>query len=77
MSLRALPIIALIAISSIAPAGAQSPPGARREGCLEDYERLCSNVSRGGGRIRKCMMDNAERLSPQCKAALASRAKSD
>ena len=77
MSLRVLPVIALIAVHTIAPASDQSPGSAPRDACLEDYKRLCSSVSRGGGRIRKCMMDNSDKLSPQCKAALAARAKTN
>ena len=77
MNLRVLPVIALIAIHTIAPAGGRSPGNAPRDACLEDYKRLCSSVSRGGGRIRKCMTDNSDKLSPQCQAALAARAKTN
>ena len=77
MSLRVLPVIALIAVHTIAPASGQSPGNAPRDACLEDYKRLCSSGSRGGGRIRKCMTDNSDKLSPQCKAALAARAKTN
>lgn len=77
MSMRVLPIITLIAVCSIVPARGQSLPSAPRDACLEDYRRLCSDVARGGGRIRKCMMDNAGQLSARCKAALGSRTKSN
>ena len=77
VSRRALPFIALVSILAIAPASGQDPRSAARDACLDDYKRLCSSVSRGGGRIRKCMLDNSDRLSAQCKAALATRSKAN
>jgi hypothetical protein len=70
-------VLAVIGVCSSEPAKARDPPGAPREACAEDYKRLCAGVARGGGRIRKCMTDNAEKLSPACRAALASRIKSN
>ena len=77
MSVLALPFIALVSVLAIAPASGQDPRSAARDACLDDYKRLCSSVSRGGGRIRKCMLDNSDRLSAQCKAALATRPKAN
>jgi len=48
------------------PVLAQAKTGALRDACREDYQRFCANVQRGGGRIRQCMLDNANRLTPQC-----------
>jgi hypothetical protein len=70
-------ILAVIGVCSSEPAKGQDAPGAPREACAEDYKRLCAGVARGGGRIRKCMTDNAEKLSPACRAALATRTKSN
>jgi hypothetical protein len=70
MPLRTLPIVMAIAIYSIIPALGQETRGALREACLEDYKRLCSTVARGGGRIRRCMTDNSDKLSAPCRAAL-------
>jgi hypothetical protein len=50
---------------------------ALRDVCLEDYKRLCATVPRGGGRIRKCMAENSDKLSSACKAALGSQTKSN
>lgn len=44
--------------------------GVLREACLADFQKFCANVQRGGGRIRQCMLDNADKLTPQCKDAM-------
>jgi hypothetical protein len=75
MRLQTLALVTLIALSATVPARSQDGRGALRDVCLEDYKRLCATVVRGGGRIRKCMADNSEKLSPACKAALGSRTK--
>jgi Cysteine rich repeat len=78
MRLRPLPIVISIAICSVVPAASQEATrGALRQVCLEDFKRLCSAVTRGGGRILKCMTDNSEKLSSPCRASLGARTKSD
>ena len=63
---------ALLAASLIvsSPALAQEKNGALRDACREDYQRYCAKVQRGGGRIRQCMMANANLLTPQCRDSL-------
>jgi len=53
-----------------APAAAQAKSGALREACMDDYRRFCANVQRGGGRVRQCMLDNANQLTPQCRDSI-------
>lgn len=36
--------------------------------CKKDMETLCAGVEPGEGRLKQCMMDNADKLSPACKA---------
>lgn len=48
--------------------------GVLREACLADFQKFCANVQRGGGRIRQCMLDNADKLTPQCKDAMKRQA---
>ena len=77
MRLRTLSLVTLIALCAAVPARSQDGRGVARDVCLEDYKRLCATVSRGGGRIRKCMADNSDKLSAACKAALGNRTKAD
>ena len=53
-----------------APAAAQAKSGALREACMDDYRRFCANVQRGGGRVRQCMLDNANQLTPPCRDSI-------
>ena len=36
--------------------------------CGADIEKHCKSVNIGNGRIQQCLAENAERISPQCKA---------
>ena len=44
--------------------------GDARVACKGDYQRLCNNVSPGGGRIAQCFKQHESELSSQCKTAL-------
>ena len=77
MRLRTLLLVTLIALFAAVPARSQDGRGALRNVCLEDYKRLCATVPRGGGRVRKCMAENSDKLSSACKAALGSQSKSN
>ena len=45
-----------------------------RQACKADYSRLCSGISPGGGRVRKCLNDNFDALSAACKQAVSAKA---
>lgn len=36
--------------------------------CEKDIAAYCSDVEKGGGAIRKCLHENADKLSEECKA---------
>lgn len=36
--------------------------------CAKDRETFCAGIEPGGGAIAKCMKDNKDKLSPECKA---------
>lgn len=39
---------------------------AEREACQADYQKFCSGVEQGGGRIIKCLNEHLSDLTPQC-----------
>jgi len=63
----------VLAVVPAGSAGAQTGGGALRDACRADYQKFCASVQRGNGRIRQCMLENAEQLTPQCKEALKAR----
>lgn len=50
--------------------GQQPAAGAVRQACAADLQTYCSGVQPGGGRIKACLRQNADKLSPACKTAL-------
>ena len=79
-SIRLRALAALAVISAIFPVASQAqtqiPPQMRGEAmalmqvCRGDYDRLCSSVVPGGGRILACLQSNASQLSPNCAQAM-------
>ena len=65
-----LATIAVLGISYVAPAAAQSIPPAVEAACNADYKKLCGNVTPGGGRILACMKEKNSELSAGCRTAL-------
>lgn len=90
MALTALP--ALVAASDVVGAQAVLPPDLTQaevkalaqnpsvrqaiSACNDDRSRLCSGIFPGGGRILRCLSDNAAKASPGCRAAIDSAAQS-
>jgi hypothetical protein len=70
---------AVIAGALVTPTSvpAQSARSTLREACSPDYQRLCAGIAPGGGRIRKCMLDNSDKLSNRCKAALSGESRTN
>jgi Cysteine rich repeat len=68
--------VAVAAGSLPAVAQAPAPPQMRSEAmvimalCRSDYDRLCSGVRPGGGRILACLQSHAGALSPACGRAM-------
>ena len=65
--------IALASLSLPASASAQDLKAAR-EACTPDYKKYCAGVMPGGGRVKKCLTDNLDKLAPACKAAVVTNA---
>jgi hypothetical protein len=71
-ALAAACLIGLLVLSR-SLAQAQDGRGAARHACKADYQRLCTGVSPGGGRIIKCLGDNFDKLSDPCKQAVGAQ----
>lgn len=74
------PAIALFAALALAPAAgsAQGPrggPGAGAGPCRADATRLCPDVKPGGGALARCLREQMDALSPECRDQIASRPK--
>jgi hypothetical protein len=67
-------VIACVAGFSSA-AFAQNQRGAMREACKADFEKYCSDVQRGGGRVAECLNKQHDQLSEACQKALDARTK--
>lgn len=58
------------------PANAQMPGAgnpavqAAIANCKADRQKFCADVTPGGGRILKCLTQNADALTPACRTAL-------
>lgn len=71
-------LASIIATAAFIPsfAAAQVPPEMRREAtslmqlCRGDYDRLCSGVTPGGGRVLACLQAHSDKLNPACAEAL-------
>ena len=72
-TLAAAFVIAALALT-LQVAGAQDR-GAAREACKPDYQKFCSGVMPGGGRIVKCLGEHRDALAEPCKQALEAAGK--
>lgn len=55
------------------PSLAQDIRSQAREACEADYRRLCTGTMPGGGRIRKCLDEHSDALSPRCKQIISAQ----
>jgi hypothetical protein len=69
-ALRTVPVMSLLAMAAFADDAAPPPHGAAMAACKQDVQTLCADVQRGGGRIMECLKSHADKVSPDCKAAM-------
>lgn len=68
----------LLSLAATAASHAQTQPVPRMRSeamtlmqtCRGDYDRLCSGVKPGGGRVVACLQSNASQLSAACARAM-------
>ncbi len=65
--------LAAIAVGFLA-GGAMAQTSAEREACMSDYQKFCSGVAPGGGRIFECLAKQLDKLSPECKKVVEAHA---
>jgi cysteine rich repeat protein len=63
-----LTLFGLAAQAQEAPSAPQATPV--REACAADLKKFCPDVQPGGGRIRACIAEHRDDLSPGCRDAL-------
>lgn len=63
-------LILASALFTGAPAFAQSLAELKKA-CGADVMRLCAGIQPGGGRIKQCLSQKADQVSPACKSAIA------
>lgn len=53
---------------------AMAQTAAEREACMADYQKYCSGVAPGGGRVFECLVKQMDSLSPECKKVVEAHA---
>jgi uncharacterized membrane protein len=66
-------VIGLLLAALISVPTAHAQDAAVRQACSGDFHSVCSGVTPGGGRIKQCMVDNFDKLSDGCKAAMKAK----
>jgi Cysteine rich repeat len=67
-----LATVALLAVA-FSTMAAKAQDATVRQACSSDFHTVCSGVTPGGGRIKQCMIDNFDKLSDGCKAAMKAK----
>ncbi len=61
----------LIALTVLAVStSALASPRERMKSCQADVQKYCANVEAGRGRIARCLNDNTDKLTDDCKKSL-------
>ena len=59
-----------LALAASAGAAETTPPARPRMACAADLQRLCPDVTPGGGRIMQCLKGRMDQVSDGCKSAV-------
>ena len=64
----------VLAISVFAAAGFSTAVQAQDKGrlaaCKDDVQKFCASEPKGQGKIKACLQNNSDKVSPDCKTAL-------
>ena len=62
-------LFALIMIAFLVPTAAM----AKNSACKEDKTKFCKEVKAAGGKVKACLKEHMEELSPACKESLVKK----
>jgi hypothetical protein len=66
-------ILAVFAVAFFSTA-AMAQTAAERAACMADFEKYCTGVMPGGGRIIQCLAKQMDKLTPECRRIVQSHA---
>lgn len=61
------------ATSPLARPGFSANRGAIMQACQADFQKLCTGMTPGDGKLGPCIRENRAKLSPSCQGALQAR----
>ena len=67
------PALALALIVGGSALAETTPPAKPRLACAADLQRLCPDVTPGGGRIMQCLKGRLDQVSDGCRSAVKAR----
>lgn len=72
--MRAATIAAAVLFAATA-GDAMAQTAAEQAACKADYQKFCSGVIPGGGRVLECLAKQKDKLSPACRKVVATHQK--
>jgi hypothetical protein len=59
-------LLAIFLGTQMAPTAASAQTAEQKTACKADYEKFCSGVMPGGGRLIQCLTKHMKDLTPEC-----------
>ncbi|MFI0847430.1 cysteine rich repeat-containing protein [Mesorhizobium sp. IMUNJ23232] len=67
--------IAAIVLFAMAAGDVMAQTAAEQAACKADYQKFCSGVMPGGGRVLECLAKQKDKLSPACQKVIETHQK--